>query len=209
LNNDIEATDDDWLLEMLSRLSDPGVGAVGARLLWPSGIVQHGGVVLGTSFAAAHAFNDRMDGDPGYGDMLKVAHECAAVTAACLLVRREDYLSVEGMDEVRFPVNFNDVDLCLKLRERGKTIVFTPHARLLHLESASRGKDEAEDRKARFERELRMLRNKWGQSLIDDPYYNPTLALDSAPYSALAWPPRSWQPRSNLPPKGLCVPSGF
>lgn len=152
LNNDIEATDDEWLLEMLSRLSDPSVGAVGAKLVWPSGIVQHGGVVLGPSFAAMHAFNDRVDGDPGFGGLLEVAHECSAVTAACLLVRRSDYLAVGGLDELRFPVNFNDVDLCLKLRGRGQRIVFTPHARLLHLESASRGKDIASDAKARFSR---------------------------------------------------------
>jgi GT2 family glycosyltransferase len=209
LNNDIEATDDDWLMEMLSRLNDPGVGAVGAKLVWPSGVIQHGGVVLGTNFAATHAFNDRIEGDPGYGDMLRVAHECSAVTAACLLVRRKDYLAVEGMDEIRFPVNFNDVDLCLKLRARGQSIVFTPYARLLHLESASRGRDDAADRKSRFAHELQMLRSKWGQSLLDDPYYNPTLALDVTPFSGLAWPPRSWQPQSNLPPRPSSLPPGF
>lgn len=209
LNNDIEATDDEWLAEMLGRLSDPGVGAVGAKLIWPSGIIQHGGVVLGMNFAAVHAFNDRVEADPGYGDLLKVAHECSAVTAACLLMRREDYLSVGGMDEIRFPVNFNDVDLCLKLRERGRRIVFTPHARLLHLESASRGKDEAADHKARFNRELQMLRSAWGQQLIEDPYYNPSLALDSTPYSALAWPPRPRQPRTNLRPTRSLIPVGL
>ena len=135
LNNDVKALDDGWLDEMLSRIGEPDVGAVGALLLWPSGVVQHGGVVLGTSFAADHAFKDRMDGDPGYGDLLRVAHECSSVTAACLVTRRQDYLDVGGMDEVRFPVNFNDVDYCLKLRARGQRIVFTPHAKLLHLES--------------------------------------------------------------------------
>ena len=82
---------------------------------------------------------DRFHNDPGYADMLRVTRECSAVTAACLLTRRRDYLDVGGMDEVHFPVNFNDVDYCLKLRAMGKRIVFTPHARLLHLESASRG----------------------------------------------------------------------
>lgn len=209
LNNDIQAIDSDWLAEMSSRLEDPTVGAVGSLLIWPSGVIQHGGVVLGANFAATHCFNERVDGDPGYGDLLRVAHECSAVTAACMLLRRADYLAAGGMDEVRFPVNFNDVDLCLKLRARGQRIVFTPHAKLLHLESASRGKDEAIDRKARFNRELLSLRTKWGQCLIDDPFYSPMLSLDSTPFSALAWPPRSWKSRISEPPWPLELPEGF
>jgi GT2 family glycosyltransferase len=209
LNNDVKALDDGWLEEMLSRIGEPGVGAVGATLLWPSGVVQHGGVVLGIGFAADHAFKDRMDGDPGYGDLLRVAHECSAVTAACLVTRRQDYLDVGGMDEVLFPVNFNDVDYCLKLRARGQRIVFTPHAKLLHLESASRGLDLALDRKARLDRELRNLRSKWGSVLAADPYYSPLLSRDPIPYSALAWPPGSAEPRVNLAPLAAEVPPGF
>jgi GT2 family glycosyltransferase len=90
---------------------------------------------------------------------------------------------------------FNDVDYCLKLRAMGRRIVLTPHARLWHLESASRGSDDRPDRKARFERELLMLRSKWGETLLDDPCYSPVLSLDAAPFSALAWPPRSRQAR--------------
>jgi GT2 family glycosyltransferase len=209
LNNDVKALDDSWLEEMLSRIGEPDVGAVGATLLWPSGVVQHGGVVLGIGFAADHAFKDRMDGDPGYGDLLRVAHECSAVTAACLITRRQDYLGVDGMDEVLFPVNFNDVDYCLKLRARGQRIVFTPHAKLLHLESASRGLDLALDRKARLDRELRNLRSKWGSVLAADPYYSPLLSRDPIPYSALAWPPGSAAPRVNLAPLAADVPPGF
>ena len=102
--------------------------------------------MLGPSFAATHAFNDRLASDPGYADMLRVAHEASAVTAACLLTRRSDYLIVGGFDEFRFPVNFNDVDYCLKLRAVGKRVVFSPHARLVHHEFASRGTDGAPDR---------------------------------------------------------------
>ena len=120
LNNDVQAQDADWLAELAGRLAEPDVGAVGALLAWPSGIVQHGGVVLGPHLAATHAFNDRMSDDPGYTDLLRVAHEGSAVTAACLLTRRADYLAVGGMDELRFPINFNDVDYCLKLRAAGK-----------------------------------------------------------------------------------------
>jgi GT2 family glycosyltransferase len=209
LNNDIKALDADWLDELLTRIADPDVGAVGALLLWPSGIVQHGGVVLGPNFAATHAFNDRTANDPGYSDLLRVAHECSAVTAACMLTRRSDYLAVGGMDEVRLTILFNDVDYCLRLREAGKRVVFTPHAKLIHFESASRGHDNQSDRAGRFGRELRVLRSRWGQVLIDDPYYNPTLSLDAVPFSALAWPPRNMKPR--LPPTiaALDIPPGF
>jgi len=209
LNNDVKTLDDRWLDEMLGRLGEPDVGAVGALLVWPSGVVQHGGVVLGTSFAADHAFKDRMEGDPGYGDLLRVAHECSSVTAACLVTRRQDYLDVGGMDEIQFPVNFNDVDYCLKLRARGQRIVFTPHAKLMHLESASRGLDLALDRKGRLDRELRNLRSKWGSVLAADPYYSPLLSRDPIPYSALAWPPGPAEPRINLAPVAADVPSGF
>ena len=209
LNNDIKALDETWLDEMLSRMVEPEVGAVGALLVWPSGVVQHGGVVLGPSFAAAHAFNDRIAADVGYGDLLRVAHECSAVTAACLLTRRRDFLEVGGMDEVRFPVNFNDVDYCLKLRANGKRIVFTPHARLIHLEAASRGADVRTDQEQRFERELQNLRTKWGAVLAADPYYSPILSRDPIPFSALAWPIGPMEPRVNKPPVPVHVPCGF
>jgi GT2 family glycosyltransferase len=209
LNNDIEATDDLWLDEMASRLGEPDVGAVGALLLWPSGIVQHGGVVLGSSLAAVHAFNDRMSDDLGYADMLRVAHQCSAVTAACMLTRRSDYEQAGGLDEISFPVNFNDVDYCLKLRAAGKRIVFTPHARLLHRESASRGNDRYGERAARFDRELRALRARWLEVLVDDPFYSPMLSLDSIPFSALAWPPRSFAPRAPCRPVSEAIPPGI
>jgi O-antigen biosynthesis protein len=209
LNNDVKAFDDRWLQEMLSRIAASDVGAVGALLVWPSGIVQHGGVVLGPSFAAKHAFNDRVDGDGGYGDLLRVAHECSAVTAACLVTRRRDYLDVGGMDEFRFPVNFNDVDYCLKLRASGKRIVFTPHAKLMHLESASRGSDVRDGQPERFERELQNLREKWGDVLAADPYYSPMLSRDPIPFSALAWPASPMHPRVNQPPVPTEIPAGF
>jgi O-antigen biosynthesis protein len=209
LNNDTKALGDDWLRDMLSRLVDKDVGAVGALLVWPSSVVQHGGIVLGPGFMATHAFNDRIDGDPGYGELLRVAHECSAVTAACLVTRRGDYTQVGGMDEVRFPVNFNDVDYCLKLRAHGKRVVFTPHAKLVHLESASRGADGKPDSKGRFERELQNLRAKWGTVLGADPYYSPVLSLDPIPFSALAWPARPIEPRLNDPPVPTAVPPGF
>lgn len=209
VNNDVEATNDDWLAEMLSRAAAPNVAAVGALLSWPSGIVQHGGVVVGTRLAAFHAFNDRMEDDAGYGDLLRVAHERSALTGACLLVRRADYLAVGGLDETLFPVAFNDVDLCLKLRAAGKRVVFTPHARLRHHESASRGRDERSGREARFRRELNNLRARWPGVLADDPSYSPLLGLDPTPYQGLAWPPRSFAARRNTIAAPRPIPSGM
>jgi O-antigen biosynthesis protein len=209
LNNDIEASSDDWLEEMLTRLAEPDVGAVGALLTWPGGVVQHGGVVLGMNFAATHAYTDRFGNDPGFVDQLLVAHECSALTAACLVTRRNDYLAVGGMDEARFAVAFNDVDYCLRLRQTGKRIVFTPHAKLVHAESASRGKDDRADRRDRFERELSLLRARWGELLNEDPTYNPQLSRDGVPYSGLAWPPGPRDPRSNNLPPARDIPPGF
>ena len=206
LNDDIEALDDRWLEEMLSRIAGRDVGAVGSFLVWPSGVVQHGGIVLGPGFSAKHAFNDRVDGDGGYSDLLRVAHECSAVSAACLVTRRRDYLDVGGMDEIFFATNFNDVDYCLKLRADGKRIVFTPHAKLKHFEPESRG---LPGRPEQFERELQNLRAKWGTVLAADPYYSPMLSRDVISFSALAWPPAPMQPRTNRPPTPTEIPPGF
>lgn len=197
LNNDTEVTDPYWLDELLSRLSDPTVGAVSPKLVWPNRMVQHGGIVLGPNFAASDAFNNCTDDDPGYGNMLLVAHEMSALTAACLMVRRSDYDAVQGFDETKFPVLFNDVDFCLKLRALGKRNIFTPHATLIHHESATRGPDERYSQKSRFKRELDLLRAKWGDVLANDPLYSPFLNLDPYPFSALAWPPRLATPRLN------------
>src|SRR5262249_17449913 len=99
LSSGVKALDDIWLDEMHARLAEPDVGAVGALLAWPSGIVQHAGFVLGPGLAATHAFNDRTTADPGYTDLLRVAHERSAVAAACMLTRRNEFLSLGGMDE--------------------------------------------------------------------------------------------------------------
>lgn len=209
LNNDVEARRPGWLEEMHSRLREPDVGAVGAGLLWPSGVVQHGGVVLGPKFAAVHAFNDRIDTDPGYGDLMAVAHECSAVTAACLLTPRALFEAVGGFDEQNFPVNFNDVDYCLKLRALGRRIIQTPRARLIHRESASRGRDRRPDQAERFQRELRLLRARWGEVIAADPFYNPQLALLQTPYAALAFPPGPRTPRQPHSPPPRPLPRGF
>ena len=171
--------------------------------------VQHGGVTLGVNFGCVHAFRDRMDGDPGYHGALEVAHETSAVTAACMMTRRSLFLELGGFDALRFPINFNDVDYCLRLRAKGLRVVFTPHASLVHHELASRGRELSPDSSRRFRRELWMARNKWGEALAADPFYSPLLALSDPPFSALAWPPRSLAPRLNRLPPAVEPPPGF
>lgn len=192
INNDIEALHEGWLEEMLGHLMAPGVGAVGAKLLWPNGMVQHGGVLTGVGNVAGHFGNWLSDADEGDHSRNQVVQELSAVTAACLLVRKQDYETLGGLDEKAFPVAFNDVDFCLRLRQSGKKIVWTPFARLLHAESASRGAEDTPQKQARARREVENLRRRWNKVLRNDPAYHPSLSLDvrSEPFEALALPPR-------------------
>jgi len=195
LNNDVEALHPEWLEEMVSVAMQPGAGAVGAKLLYPDGRIQHGGVVVGLHASADHAYAGAPGDAPGHARQLLVRREVSAVTAACLVVRRALYLEVGGLDEEAFPVAFNDVDFCLKLRERGYRNVWTPHARLVHHESASRGRRLAPAQKARADRELAALRERWADALLEDPYHSPNLSLSSN-VPRLAWPPRERRPWS-------------
>lgn len=197
VNNDIEAVHAGWLDEMLGHLAAPGVGAVGAKLMWPNGMVQHGGVVLGVGDVAGHYGNHLAEADPGDHARNQLAQQVSAVTAACLLVRKADYLALGRLDEAMFPVAFNDVDFCLRLRARGAAIVWTPWARLVHAESASRGQDDAPHKRARAQREVDGLRRRWGHVLCADPAYHPSLNLDvyTPPFTGLALPPRTRAPR--------------
>ncbi len=199
LNNDVEVLDGDWLDAMRSLLADQKVGGVGAKLLWPNGMVQHGGVILGTGFAASHAYDTHIATDAGYADGLLVEREATALTAACLMVRRADFLAVGGFDEKAFPVAFNDVDLCLKLRALGRRLVWTPKAVLIHKESRSRGREDTPEKERRARRELEVLRSRWSEILLDDPYYHPCLNLNTHPFSGLAMPPRPQKTRYNSP----------
>ena len=113
------------------------------------------------------------------------------------------------MDEVQFSIHFNDVDYCLKLRAQGKRVVFTPHAKVVHLESRSVWANRRVDTDRHFERELQNLRAKWGTVLAEDPYYSPVLSVDRIPFSGLAWPIRAMEPRANDPPLLSQAPPGF
>lgn len=189
LNNDIEVMDGDWLRELASQAMRPGVGAVGAMLYYPDRTIQHAGVVLGMGGVGNHVYSGSPEGHPGHGARALVAQELSAVTGACLAVRRDRYLAVGGLDE-RLQVAFNDVDFCLRLLEAGYRNVWTPFARLLHHESASRGRDEDGPARERFLGEARYMESRWGDYLRGDPAWNPNLSLDSLD-GGLAFPPRA------------------
>jgi glycosyltransferase involved in cell wall biosynthesis len=190
LNDDTEVISGEWLTEMVGQLLQPGVGAVGAKLLYSDSRIQHAGVILGIGGVAGHAHRLSDRASTGYFGNLQLAHRVSAVTAACVVLRREAWEQVDGMDEVNLPVAFNDVDLCLRVREAGWEIVWTPYAELLHHESISRGPDSEGPRADAFAEEVRYMETRWGfDSLRSDRYYNPNLSLNAEDYS-LAWPPR-------------------
>lgn len=193
LNNDIEVVDPGWLKEMVAHAVRPGVGAVGCRLLYPNGTIQHAGIVVGMSGSAGPVFNGWPGAQPGYCGRVLLTQNYSAVTAACLLVRREAWHAAGGMDETAFAVAFNDVDFCLKLRARGYRNVYTPDAWLVHHESASLGRPEDGPRGAQFATEKAALAARWGDIQAADPAYNPNLRIDGGAFD-LAEPPRVSRP---------------
>jgi GT2 family glycosyltransferase len=189
LNDDTEVEEPDWLREMVSLALQPGAGAVGARLWYPDGTLQHGGVVLGLGGLAGHPFAGSPRGFPGYFDNLLLQRSCSAVTAACMAVRTSVFREAAAFDEKEFPISFNDVDFCLRLRQRGLRNIWTPSANLIHNESASRRKTRAGEAEAQFMKDAAALWQKWSSQLLADPHYNPNLSLDLPGYE-LAFPPR-------------------
>jgi glycosyltransferase involved in cell wall biosynthesis len=189
LNNDMEANERGWLREMVSHVVQAGVGAVGARLWYPDGTLQHGGVIIGLGGVAGHAFPRIPHGHAGYFNRAYLQQNCSAVTGACMLVRREVFEQAGGFDEVNLAISFNDVDFCLRLRAAGLQNVWTPYANLTHHESASRGHQRTPEEQAQFVREATYMQRKWGIELLHDPFYNPNLSLN-LPGFELAAPPR-------------------
>ncbi len=189
LNNDTEVINRDWLRHLVANAIRSEVGAVGAKLLYPDGHVQHGGIILGMGGVAAHFHLRRRAKDAGYFGRALLQQNLSAVTAACLAMRRRIFTEIGGFDGVNLAVAFNDVDLCLRIRERGHMIVWTPLALLYHHESASRPSDLQSDQQHRFTREISYMRARWGAALDRDPYFNPNLSL-SDPTIGLAYPPR-------------------
>jgi glycosyltransferase involved in cell wall biosynthesis len=189
LNNDTEIDDAGWLTEMMSHAARSEVGAVGARLWYPDGTLQHGGVVLGLGGVAGHAFPHIPRGHPGYFNRAMLQQNCSAVTGACMAVRKTVFEELEGFDEVNLGVTFNDIDFCLRLTQRGYRVVWTPYANLIHHESASRGHQRTTEEQAEFLRAADYMQRTWGANLMHDPFYNPNLSLNP-PGFEIAFPPR-------------------
>ena len=189
LNNDTEIDDAGWLTEMVSHAARTEVGAVGARLWYPDGTLQHGGVVLGLGGVAGHAFPHIPRGHPGYFNRAMLQQNCSAVTGACMAVRKTVFEELEGFDEVNLGVTFNDIDFCLRLTQRGYRVVWTPYANLIHHESASRGHQRTTEEQAEFLRAADYMQRTWGANLMHDPFYNPNLSLNP-PGFEIAFPPR-------------------
>jgi len=188
LNNDIQIITRRWIEEMLMYVQRDDVGAAGAMLYYPNNTIQHAGIILklGKDRIAGHAFHQWPRGTIGYMGRACYAQNLSAVTAACMMVKASVYEEVGGFDE-SYPVAFNDVDFCLKIRQSGKLIVWTPYAEAYHFESKTRGKDDDnEERKARFKGDCQRFREKWGDVLeAGDPYYSPNFSLDTASFDVL------------------------
>jgi glycosyltransferase involved in cell wall biosynthesis len=192
INNDVEVIHRAWLKEMVSHALRPEIGGVGAKLYYEDGSLQHAGVVLGLSGTAGHIYKHEPRSFPGYFGRAFVTQNFAAVTAACLVLRRDVYREVGGFNE-EIAVAFNDVDFCLRLHRANYRLLWTPYAELYHLESATRVPDETPERRMAFAREVREIEETWGGLLRQDPYYNPNLTLDATDLS-LAFPPRHRPP---------------
>jgi GT2 family glycosyltransferase len=174
LNNDTEVIDPEWLTSMAEHIQRAEVGAVGAKLLYPNNTVQHAGVLLAEKSAPDHAYRAAPADSLENGGQLQIIRNYSAVTAACMLTRRDVFEQVGGFDEMELPVSYNDVDYCLKLRKAGYLIVYTPFARLYHHESASRGRGTGDSAAGR------LLRQRWAAEIARDPYGNPNLGWDAA-----------------------------
>lgn len=174
LNNDTVAMTPDWLANLTSWTVRPDVGAVGAKLVYPSGRIQHAGLVLGLGGYAAHIDIGEKSAHRGYLNRLTVPHEVSAVTGACLAVEKVKFDAIGGFDAERYPIELGDVDLCLRLGQRGWKTVFTPQAVLTHHESATRGRSNVAKR---YAVERRHFLESWQDAVLDDPCFHPALSL--------------------------------
>ena len=204
LNKDVEPINSDWLKVMVAHSQRPDIGVVGALLYYPDDRIQHAGVFL-DGVGAGYIYWKYPRGTAGYASRARLAQNLSAVTSACLVVRKQLWDKVGGMDEVNFPATFNDVDFCLRVAARGNRNLWTPGAELYHYESATRGKYNAPEKQARFIAEIARLQERWGDLLCQDPAWNPNLAFDGSRIH-LADPPRVKKPWLREAGK-LCNPS--
>ncbi|MBI5359386.1 MAG: glycosyltransferase [Planctomycetes bacterium] len=177
LNNDVEVINPDWLERMAEHAVRKEVGAVGAKLYYPNNTIQHAGVIVGLGGVAGHSHKHHSRDSFGYFGRLVLTQNLSAVTAACVMMRKEVFLEAGGFDE-KFALSFGDVDLCLKIRKKGYRIVWTPYAELYHYESVTRGHEDTPQKQARFNTEIKTFRRKWMDFLEEgDPFYNPNLTI--------------------------------
>ena len=186
LNNDIVFKDPNWLKEMLGHAQRKNIGAVGAKLLFADGRLQHGGIILGPNGAVGHTFRDMPENVGLQKNIAHCARWISAVTGACLVVSKEKYLSVDGMNEDNLKVGFNDVDFCLRLLNAGYHNLYTPHVQIYHLESVSRGLDNDKLKKERAEAELKYLITQYSEVIKNDPQYNPNLSFIGTNYDIIS-----------------------
>lgn len=183
LNNDVEIITPDWIEKMLGNCQRSQVGAVGVKLYYPDNTIQHAGCVIGIGGIAGHMFVGMPGSHTGYLHKASIQQNLSAVTAACMMMKREAFEKAGGFTE-ELSVAFNDVDLCLKVRREKYLIVYNPFVELYHYESKSRGAEDSEDKVRRFQREIEYMRSHWIQILKDgDPYYNKNLSLTKWNYS--------------------------
>jgi GT2 family glycosyltransferase len=193
INNDIEVIEPGWLSELVSHAARPGVGAVGAKLIYADGKIQHAGVILGVLGVAGHTHKGFNRHDYGYFSRLQLCQNLSCVTAACMVMPKDVFERIGGFDANNLAVAFNDVDLCIRIRQAGYQVIWTPYAELYHLESASRGSDLTAENRDRFAAEVKYMLDRWGDVLRNDPYYNPNLSLEATDFS-LAGTPRALKP---------------
>ena len=182
LNNDTKVVTPGWIEEMLMFAQRSDVGAVGAMLYYPDKKIQHAGVCLGLGGVAGHYFQHVNKRNLGYKGRLLYPQNMSAVTAVCMLLRREVWDKVGGLDE-DWAMAFNDVDLCMRIRKAGYLIVWTPFAELIQYESKSRGTEDTPEKQKRFEGEVLRFQSRWAKELeAGDPYYNPNFSLDRSDF---------------------------
>ena len=183
LNNDVKIISGEWLKLLVSHAVRPDVGCVGGLLFFEDDSIQHAGVILGIGGVAGHSHKYYDSSSYGYHSRLCLTQEVSAVTAACLAIRKSTYKAVGGFDEKNLRVAFNDIDFCIRVRNKGYRNILEPRAKLYHYESKSRGKEDNDEKKKRFESEVLFMKETWGQLLESDPFYNPNLTIHHEDFS--------------------------
>ncbi len=192
LNNDTEIFDAGWLKELVAQVSRPEIGIAGALLLFGDGTIQHAGIHPGIGGLMGHGHKHLSGDSSGYFNRLKAVHEVAAVTGACLAIEKTTWFDLNGLDEENLAVAYNDVDLCLKVRQKNLKVIFTPFSKLFHHESVSRGIDDAPERNARLQSEIQVMQERWGGMLNHDPAYSPNLSSDGGGFSLAEAPKKKF-----------------